>query len=295
MDYIESMDVCSNVEIESTEDSIVAGLTSACAGGNAEDIDMTPGWRRKRNQKSKKAYIGTKDVLDQTLDKDIPLNKQNRRFPITPRPVKRECAKKYEREYYENGSERVYSPNSPRGRVYLINDAAKLYEQAVKAEDKAIVSKKPAYSRYPLISTFLTHKKKRSLLVLPRFELLKLARLGGKSAANGFHHAAKNNTIWQYQCSRPLFRTCWSYRTSNATTLSCLALQLRILWSCLRWDDMIAKPPSTDGKHQVTTETEIVTLELLKLRHAGRYGENTSYLRRKVVIPLEMPKTIRGK
>ncbi|KAH8380095.1 hypothetical protein KR009_008904 [Drosophila setifemur] len=293
MDYIESMDVCSNVEIESTEDSIVAGLNSASSVANAEDIDMTPGWRRKRNQKSKKAYIGTKDVLDQTLDKDIPLNKQNRRFPIGGRPVKRECVKKYEREYFENGSERVYSPKSPRGRVYLINDTAKLYEQAVKTEEKVTIVKKPSYSRYPLISNFLTHKKKRSLLVLPRFELMKLARLGGKSAANGFHHAAKNNSIWQYQCSRPLFRTCWSYRTSNATTLSSLALQLRILWSCLRWDDMIAKPPSADGKHQVTTETEIVTLELLKLRHAGRYGEKTSYLRRKVVIPLEMPKTIR--
>ncbi|XP_041673909.1 nucleosome-remodeling factor subunit NURF301 isoform X2 [Drosophila eugracilis] len=293
MDYIESMDVCSNVEIESTEDSIAAGLNSACSGGNAEDVDTTPGWRRKRNQKSKKTYIGTKDVLDQTLDKDIPLNKQNRRFPITARPVKRECVKKYEREYFENGTERVYSCNSPRGRVYLLIDAAKLYEQAEIAEDKKTISKKPSYSRYPLISNFLTHKKKRSLLVLPRFELLKLARLGGKSSTNGFHHAAKNNTIWQYQCSRPLFRTCWSYRTSNATSLSSLALQLRILWSCLRWDDMIAKPPTADGKHQVTTETEIVTLELLRLRHAGRYGEKTSYLRRKVVIPLEMPKTIR--
>ncbi|XP_050741914.1 nucleosome-remodeling factor subunit NURF301 isoform X2 [Drosophila biarmipes] len=293
MDYIESMDVCSNVEIESTEDSIVAGLNSACSGANADDVDMTPGWRRKRNQKSKKSYIGTKDVLDQTLAKDIPLNKQNRRFPINARPVKRECVKKYEREYFENGTERVYSTNSPRGRVYLLNDAAKLYEQAVKTEDKTTIHRKPSYSRYPLISNFLTHKKKRSLLVLPRYELLKLARLGGKTSTNGFHHAAKNNTIWQYQCSRPLFRTCWSYRTSNATSLSSLALQLRILWSCLRWDDMIAKPPSTDGKHQVTTDTEIVTLELLKLRHAGRYGEKTSYLRRKVVIPLEMPKTIR--
>ncbi|XP_070135859.1 nucleosome-remodeling factor subunit NURF301 isoform X3 [Drosophila bipectinata] len=292
MDFIESMDVCSNVEIESTEDSIVAGLNAASA--NAEDADTAPGWRRKRNQKSKKAYIGTKDVLDQTLDKDIPLNKQNRRFPINARPIKREPVKKYEREYFENGTERVYSTKSASGRVYLISDSAKLYEQAVKSEDKSTpIAKKPSYSRYPLISNFLTHKKKRSLLVLPRYELLKLARLGGKSTANGFHHGAKNNSIWQYQCSRPLFRTCWSYRTSNATTLASLALQLRILWSCLRWDDMIAKPPSTDGKHQVTTDTEIVTLELLKLRHAGRYGEKTSYLRRKVVIPLEMPKTIR--
>ncbi|XP_068148302.1 LOW QUALITY PROTEIN: nucleosome-remodeling factor subunit NURF301 [Drosophila tropicalis] len=306
MDYIENMDVCSNVEIESTEDSLVAAANitgTNMANANVEDNDTISGVgsRRKRNQKSKKAYIGTKDVLDQTLDKDIPLNKQNRRFPITPRPVKREDSTKYDREYFKNGKERIYSASSTRGRLYLHRDVAKLYahEQAIKSENenKINVAKKaatsPTYDRYPLISNFLTHKQKRSLLVLPRYELLKLARLAGKSAANGFHHAAKNNSIWQYQCSRPLFRTCWSYRTSNATSLSSIALQLRILWSCLRWDDMIAKPPSTDGKHQVTTETEIVTLELLKLRHAGRYGEKTSYLRRKVVIPLEMPKTIR--
>ncbi|SPP86933.1 nucleosome-remodeling factor subunit NURF301 isoform X1 [Drosophila guanche] len=292
MDFIESMDVCSNVEIESTEDSIVTAINTSCLDASAEDIDMRLGSRRKRFQKSKKAYIGTKDVLDHTLDKDIPL-KQNRRFRISSRPVKRDCCTKYEREYFENGKERVYSTTSPRGRVYLINDWSKLYDQPVKSEDKTTILKKATYARYPLISNFLTHKKKRSLLVLPRYELRKLARLGGRSATNGFHHGAKNNTIWQYQCSRPLFRTCWSYRTCNATTLSCIALQLRILWSCLRWDDMIAKPPSTDGKHQVTSETEIVTLELLKLRHAGRYGEKTSYLRRKVVIPLEMPKTIR--
>lgn len=295
MDFIESMDVCSNVEIESTEDSMTAAASAASSTVNADDVDIMSNSRRKRTQKPKKAYIGTKDVLDQTLDKDIPLNKQNRRFPITPRPVKREDVTKYEREYFENGSERVYSASSTRGRVYLLRDAGKLYEQSIKAEDKTTVIKKATYARYPLISNFLTHKQKRSLLVLPRYELLKLARLAGKVPANGFHHAAKNNSIWQYQCSRPLFRTCWSYRTSTATTLSCIALQLRILWACLRWDDMIAKPPSTDGKHQVTTENEIVTLELLKLRHAGRYGEKTSYLRRKVVIPLEMPKTIRGK
>ncbi|KAH8408542.1 hypothetical protein KR215_007131 [Drosophila sulfurigaster] len=293
MDYIESMDVCSNVEIESTEDSLAAAASAASSTANADDVDIFANTRRKRTQKPKKAYIGTKDVLDQTLDKDIPLNKQNRRFPITARPVKREDVTKYEREYFENGSERVYSSTSSRGRVYLLRDAAKLYEQSVKAEDKTKVVKNATYARYPLISNFLTHKQKRSLLVLPRYELLKLARLAGKAPSSGFHHGAKNNSIWQYQCSRPLFRTCWSYRTSNATTLSSIALQLRILWSCLRWDDMIAKSPSTDGKHQVTTENEIVTLELLKLRHAGRYGEKTSYLRRKVVIPLEMPKTIR--
>lgn len=57
---------------------------------------------------------------------------------------------------------------------------------------------------------------------------------------------------------------------------------------------MQVKPPNTDGKHQITTETEILSLELLKHRHVGQFLEKTQYLRRKVVIPLELPKTIRG-
>jgi nucleosome-remodeling factor subunit BPTF len=54
------------------------------------------------------------------------------------------------------------------------------------------------------------------------------------------------------------------------------------------------KPPSNDGKHQVTTDTEIMTLEILKHRHVGKFMDRTQYLRRKVVIPLELPKTVRG-
>ena len=37
-----------------------------------------------------------------------------------------------------------------------------------------------------------------------------------------------------------------------------------------------------------------MSLEILKHRHCGRFSEKTQYLRRKVVIPLELPKTIRG-
>lgn len=55
------------------------------------------------------------------------------------------------------------------------------------------------------------------------------------------------------------------------------------------------KPPSSDGKHQVTTETEIMTTEILKHRQLGNFLERTEYLLRKVVIPLEVPKTVRGR
>lgn len=55
-----------------------------------------------------------------------------------------------------------------------------------------------------------------------------------------------------------------------------------------------AKPPTNDGKHQVTTDTEIMSMEILKHRHLGQFMDRTQYLMRKVVIPLELPKTVRG-
>ena len=54
------------------------------------------------------------------------------------------------------------------------------------------------------------------------------------------------------------------------------------------------KPLSSDGKHQITTDTEIMSLEILKHRHVGQFLDKAQYLRRKVVIPLELPKQVRG-
>ncbi len=61
----------------------------------------------------------------------------------------------------------------------------------------------------------------------------------------------------------------------------------------MRWDDMQTKPPTTDGKNQITTETEILTTELLKHRFCGLFMEKTQFLRRKILITLELPKTVR--
>merc|ERR1719341_3038352 len=59
---------------------------------------------------------------------------------------------------------------------------------------------------------------------------------------------------------------------------------------CIRWDDMLTKPSSADGKNQVTTDHEIVTSEILKHRNQGRYLENTQYFQRKISIPLDQPR-----
>lgn len=206
----------------------------------------------------------------------------NRRFGST-KPFKRED-KTIKEEKIEGNVVRVYSTENPSGRVYL----KRVQTSAVEKK------KKRTPVKYPLCSTFHTRSKAKTLMVLPHHELRKLSRQGGHNSVAGFSHNAKpNQAIWPYPCPRPLFKTCWLYRTVNLQWLASAALQLRIMFACLRWDDMVAKPTSADGKHQLTTDTEIVSLELLKHRHIGQFSERTQYLRRRVVIPLELPKTVR--
>lgn len=300
MDFVDPLDICSNVEVESSEtlnDSVNSNVNGIMEVDQDPEHDQSYNKRTSKRQKNKsRAYIGTKDVLDQSAVNESSRTKPNRRFPpYSMRVGKRDDISNYKKEFFANGKQRIYSAERPCGSVYLVADITKT-RKSIGDKVLPYSTKSTIYSKYPLISNYTTHKQKSSLLVLPRYELLKLARVGGKMAVAGFSHMAKNNQmVWPYPCSRPLFKTCWSYRTTNVKTFSAVALQLRILWCCLRWDDMAIKPPSTDGRHQMHSDTEIITLELLKLKHLGRYGERTQYLRRKVLIPLEQPKTIRGK
>lgn len=216
--------------------------------------------------------------------------KPNRRFANIIKTVKREVTCKEEKELTENGLERTYTRKSTRGSIYL-SKVSNLDEQTtnIAKNDKTTI-------KYPPMITFMTQRGVRSLMALERSEVRQLARTGSKFAVNGFNHLQKNNmAVWPYPCSRPSFKTCWIFRTLSAQTLSTIALQVRILWCCLRWDDMAKRSPTNDGKYQETTESEISTMEILRHRITGRFSERTQYLRRKIVIPLEMPKTIRGK
>uniref|UniRef100_A0AAR5PPQ8 Nucleosome-remodeling factor subunit NURF301 n=1 Tax=Dendroctonus ponderosae TaxID=77166 RepID=A0AAR5PPQ8_DENPD len=208
---------------------------------------------------------------------------QNRRFCGHRVGVKKE-EKVAKTEHAEDGSPRIYSTTSTEGKIFL----KKIPNQVdLRRKKRQIV-------KYPVSSTFQARKGVSSLLVLPQHDARKLARNAGRIQVPGYHIMAKqNNSVWPYPCARPLFKTCWIYRTINLKSLAGAALQLRILWATLRWDDMQTKPPNTEGKHQITTETEILSLELLKHRHIGHFLEKTQYLRRKVVIPLELPKTVR--
>ncbi|XP_077292315.1 nucleosome-remodeling factor subunit NURF301 E(bx) [Arctopsyche grandis] len=205
----------------------------------------------------------------------------NRRFLLGKNYTKKED-RPIKTELAPDGSARVYSTTSTMGKVYL---------KKIPSPEK---KKKRVTVKYPLCSTFHTRSKAKSIMVLPAHELNRLARNGGRLQVIGFNHNSKpNSCIWPYPCARPTFKTCWLYRTFSLSTLAAVSLQMRILWVCIRWDDMATKPSNNDGKHQITTETEIISLEMLKHRNIGQFLDKTQYLRRKVIIPLEVPKTVR--
>ena len=184
------------------------------------------------------------------------------------------------------------SPGKSLKRCYSVEDTSgKLYLKRIQsvAESK----KTSRIVKYPLAPSFWsTSRRKRNILIINKHDLRKLARnFGITSSADGFNSSAKaNNTVWPYPCSRPSFRTSWLYRTASMASLHAVAMQLRILWMCLRWDDMVTKAPTGDGKNQVTTDHEIVTTEILKHRSVGRYLEQTQYFQRKISIPLDQPR-----
>ncbi|XP_055603868.1 nucleosome-remodeling factor subunit NURF301-like, partial [Uranotaenia lowii] len=278
---------------EQIDDSLKMNENSNSISENSCDEPRVT--RRGRSRNSKNNSMVVEEPPEVKIKEEVPIlpkreQKPNRRFALPSRSIKKEEAE--EKEEAPDGSTRVYTVSSTKGRIYLVKSLPPLPEDSkTKSECKTVALTKP---KYPMVNSFRTWNQNSSILMLPRHELLKLGRLGGRFSVTGFHHLAKNNnSVWPYPCPRPLFKTCWQFRTLNASTLAAVGLQLRIIWTCLRWDDMAMKPVTTDGKHQVTTESEIMSLEILKHRYAGVFNERMQYLRRKVVIPLELPKTVR--
>ena len=179
------------------------------------------------------------------------------------------------------GLKKVYSTRDTRGKLYL------------KRIQSLAEAKKPSrIVKYPLVPTFWsTGHHKRNILITSRHDVRKLARSGGLTACDGFNYNAKaNQTVWPYPCPRPTFKTAWLYRTAGMSSLHSVSMQLRIMWMCIKWDDMNTKAPNPDGKNQVTNEAEIVTSEILKHRNIGRFLELTQYFQRRVSIPLDAPR-----
>ena len=106
----------------------------------------------------------------------------------------------------------------------------------------------------PSYRKFVTKSSKKSIFVLPNDDLKKLARRGGIREVPYFNYNAKPALdIWPYPSPRPTFGITWRYRLQTVKSLAGVSLMLRLLWACLKWDDMAAKAPPGGG----TTRTGI--------------------------------------
>lgn len=214
------------------------------------------------------------DISEEALVKPVPFNAA----AIVHR-AKKEIVKV---ENVDNAKKSILDSTS--GRTYLAK-ITKVTKQ----------KKKPGRGVLPTSGRFTTKSNKQSLLVLPRHELRRLARRGGNREVSGFSSSAKPNPqVWPYPCPRPVFRTCWRYRTCSVRSIHAAALQLRVLWACLRWDDMAMKPPP-GGTNTLTSETEVTTCELLKRRDVGLFGLRSEYLVRRIIVPIDLPSKPREK
>ncbi|KAM9473312.1 nucleosome-remodeling factor subunit BPTF-like isoform 10-T10 [Salvelinus alpinus] len=140
----------------------------------------------------------------------------------------------------------------------------------------------------PSYRKFVTKSSKKSIFVLPNDDLKKLARRGGIREVPIFNYNAKPALdIWPYPSPRPTFGITWRYRLQTVKSLAGVSLMLRLLWACLRWDDMAVKPsPAVGTTRTESSETAITTTEIIKRRDVGPHGIRSEYCIRKIICPV---------
>jgi len=140
----------------------------------------------------------------------------------------------------------------------------------------------------PVAHDFRTQSRRQSIFVLTPSSLKHLARSAGMLfTIPGFLSTVsmKTDSGWIYIGPRPLFYTSWQYRTASARNLSAIALQLRVLWCCIRWDDMSSGGSASEDVN-VASETDVVTTTtILCRRDIGQDGLRSEYLVRRISAP----------
>ena len=97
----------------------------------------------------------------------------------------------------------------------------------------------------------------KSVFRLPRHERRKLGRKAGMKEVSGYTYASRAVGVnWPAGIPRPSFKVAWRFRTQSLKTLAGAGLQLRILQSCLKWEEMNVRPPRGNSNTVYTSSGE---------------------------------------
>ena len=97
----------------------------------------------------------------------------------------------------------------------------------------------------------------KSVFALPKHERRKLGRKAGLKEVRGYTYASRAVGVhWPAGIPRPSFKVAWRFRTQSLKTLAGAGLQLRILQSCLKWEEMNVRPPRGNSNTVYTSSGE---------------------------------------
>lgn len=143
----------------------------------------------------------------------------------------------------------------------------------------------------PEIQTFSTPKGGKSLFVLQRNSrvLRQMIFTAGRQQVYmpGFSSGIKSNLlIWPYPAPRPTLDLCWKWQTLNARSLHAVALQLKIMYSSIKWSEFEPEDSHPDRRVVIDTPSHDERRRIIRHKEMPPYGQYERYELEIEIIPL---------
>ncbi|CAI2334227.1 unnamed protein product [Caenorhabditis sp. 36 PRJEB53466] len=103
----------------------------------------------------------------------------------------------------------------------------------------------------------------------------------------GFSPNSKgNHIVWPYPAPRPTFDLCWKWQTLNARSLAAVALQLKIMWSSIKWSEFDPDDTHPDRRVVIDTPSHDERRRIVRHKEMPPYGQYERYELEIEIIPL---------
>ncbi|CTQ86477.1 Nucleosome-remodeling factor subunit NURF301 [Caenorhabditis elegans] len=185
-----------------------------------------------------------------------------------------------------NPNRKCYSPMCRNG--YLVS--AKQAHDERKLEESGVLGEEKAWP-IPEIQTFSTKRGGKSIFVLQKnSRILRQMIMGGgcqQVYMPGFSAGIKSNLlIWPYPAPRPTLDLCWKWQTLNARSLHAVALQLKIIWSSIKFNEFDPDDTHPDRRVVIDTPSHDERRRIIRHKEMPPYGQYERYEMEIEIIPL---------
>ncbi|UMM16688.1 hypothetical protein L5515_013594 [Caenorhabditis briggsae] len=244
--------------------------------GSDEEIKI----KSRSNRKSRRLEGLIKFI---THERDNKIAATTSSTPLIPSPSKK-C---YSPSCRAQRNPNCYSPSCRNG--LLIAQTLQKIHVEPKLPEGVLGEDRPW--PIPEIQTFKSKKGGKSIFVLQKNSRI-LRRLIVTAGCQqvympGFSAGTKSNLlIWPYPAPRPTLDLCWKWQTLNARNLHAVALQLKIMWSSIKWNEFEPDDNHPDRRVVIDTPTHDERRRIVKHKEMPPYGQYERYQLEIEIIPL---------